>query len=111
MSYRDDVRMIKALADENRLAILELLQDGEKCGCVILEQLNVTQPTLSHHMKTLENAGFVNVSKRGKWNYYSLNKETLTNFMREFNQLFFNSDNCICQEEHNKETKEERLIS
>ena len=75
MSYRDDVRMIKALADENRLAILELLQDGEKCGCVILEQLNVTQPTLSHHMKILCDSGLVDSCKDGKWMHYSLSFE------------------------------------
>jgi ArsR family transcriptional regulator len=75
MSYRDDVRMIKALADENRLAILELLQDGEKCGCVILEQLNVTQPTLSHHMKILCDSGLVDSCKDGKWMHYSLSLE------------------------------------
>ncbi len=75
MSYRDDVKMIKALADENRLAILELLQDGEKCGCVILEQLNVTQPTLSHHMKILCDSGLVDSRKDGKWMHYSLSLE------------------------------------
>ncbi|MDD3204890.1 MAG: metalloregulator ArsR/SmtB family transcription factor [Lachnospiraceae bacterium] len=75
MSYRDDVKMIKALADENRLAILELLQDGEKCGCVILEKLNVTQPTLSHHMKILCDSGLVDSCKDGKWMHYSLSLE------------------------------------
>ena len=53
MGFRDDVRKIKALADENRLAIMLALQHGEKCGCVLLEELNITQPTLSHHMKIL----------------------------------------------------------
>ena len=67
--------MIKALADENRLAILELLQDGEKCGCVILEQLNITQPTLSHHMKILCDSGIVDSCKDGKWMHYSLSLE------------------------------------
>ncbi len=72
MSYKDDVKMIKALADENRLAILKLLQDGEKCGCVILEELNITQPTLSHHMKILCDSGLVDSCKEGKWMHYSL---------------------------------------
>ena len=48
MSYKEDVRMIKALADENRLRILECLHHGEKCACVILEELSITQSTLSH---------------------------------------------------------------
>ena len=75
MSYRDDVKMIKALADENRLAILELLQDGEKCACIILEELKVTQPTLSHHMKILCDSGIVESCKEGKWMHYSLSFE------------------------------------
>ncbi|HKM35168.1 MAG TPA: metalloregulator ArsR/SmtB family transcription factor [Lachnospiraceae bacterium] len=72
MNLKEDARMIKALADENRLAILELLQDGEKCGCVLLEQLSITQPTLSHHMKILCDCGIVNSCKDGKWMHYSL---------------------------------------
>lgn len=72
MSYKEDVKVIKALADENRLAILELLQDGEKCACVILEALNITQPTLSHHMKILCESGLVEGCKAGKWMHYSL---------------------------------------
>lgn len=52
MDYKNDVRIIKALTDENRLAILHMLQDGSKCACVILEELHITQPTLSHHMKS-----------------------------------------------------------
>ena len=46
MGYKDDVKLIKALADENRLAILEMLQKEEKCACYILEELDITQPTL-----------------------------------------------------------------
>ncbi len=72
MSYRDDVRLVKALADENRLAILELLQSGNKCACVLLEELHITQPTLSHHMKILCDAGIVDSCKNGKWMHYSL---------------------------------------
>lgn len=72
MSYREDVRIIKALADENRLAILDLLQSGEKCACVLLEELRITQPTLSHHMRVLCDAELVDSCKDGKWIHYSL---------------------------------------
>ncbi|MFR2169327.1 MAG: ArsR/SmtB family transcription factor [Anaerostipes hadrus] len=64
MSYKEDVRMIKALADENRLRILECLHHGEKCACVILEELSITQSTLSHHMKLLCDCGLVDSRKR-----------------------------------------------
>ena len=65
MSYKEDVRMIKALADENRLRILECLHHGEKCACVILEELSITQSTLSHHMKLLCDCGLVDSRKMG----------------------------------------------
>lgn len=75
MGYKDDVKLIKALADENRLAILEMLQKEEKCACYILEELDITQPTLSHHMKILCDSGLVDSRKDGKWMHYSLSFE------------------------------------
>ena len=75
MSYKKDVRLIKALADENRLAILDLLQSGEKCAYVLLAELRITQPTLSHHMKVLCDAGIVDSCKDGKWMHYSISLE------------------------------------
>ena len=75
MTYKDDVKLIKALADENRLAILELLQNEEKCACVLLEELDITQPTLSHHMKILCDSGIVDSCKDGKWMHYSISFE------------------------------------
>ena len=68
-----NARVFKALCDENRLMILEMLQSGEKCACVLLEKLNITQPTLSHHMKILVESGIVSSRKQGKWTHYSIN--------------------------------------
>lgn len=79
-----DVALIcKALADSNRLKIVQMLSDGEKCGCKLLEAFEITQPTLSHHMKILCECGLVDVRKAGKWSHYSLNCETLSLF-KEF---------------------------
>ncbi len=75
MGFREDVRRVKALADENRLAIMLALQHGEKCGCALLEELNITQPTLSHHMKILCDSELVSCRKEGKWMHYSLSPE------------------------------------
>ena len=75
MGYREDAKKIKALADENRLAVLEKLQTGEKCACVLLEELNITQSTLSHHMKLLCDSGLVEYRKEGKWMHYSISAE------------------------------------
>ena len=73
MEEREAVRVFKALGDEKRLRILSLLRQGERCACVLLEDLNLSQPTLSHHMKILCDARLVTGRKEGKWVYYSLN--------------------------------------
>ena len=61
--YTETAEVFKAFCDENRIRILEILKSGEKCGCKLLEKLNVTQPTLSHHMKILCDAGIVESKK------------------------------------------------
>ena len=68
-------RVFKALCDENRIKILQLLQGGEKCACVLLDDLHITQPTLSHHMKILCDSELVAGRKEGKWTYYSISPE------------------------------------
>ena len=82
MSYRDDARKFKALADENRLAILMSLQQKEKCACYLLEELNISQSTLSHHMKLLCDSGLVDYRKEGKWMHYSLSEEGMKTFRK-----------------------------
>ena len=67
--------IFKALCDENRIRILQLLQGGEKCACRLLEEMNITQPTLSHHMKILCDSGIVIGRKEGKWTHYSISQE------------------------------------
>lgn len=67
--------VFKAFCDENRIKILRLLADGEKCACKLLEEMNVTQPTLSHHMKILCDSGIVVGRKEGKWMYYSISAD------------------------------------
>ena len=69
------LRVFRAFTDENRVQILELLCQGEQCACVLLEQLNISQPTLSHHMKLLCQSGIVKSRRVGPWNYYSINED------------------------------------
>lgn len=71
------VKIFKALGDANRLHILQILQQGEQCACVLLENLNLSQPTLSHHMKILCDADLVRSRKDGKWVYYTLQADTI----------------------------------
>ena len=95
MGFREDVKKIKALADENRLEIMLLLQQGEKCGCVLLEELNITQPTLSHHMKILCDSNFVIGRKEGKWMYYSISTEGVS----AFREMIGHYARCDCEKE------------
>lgn len=67
--------IFKAFCDENRIRILLQLKAGEKCACKLLESLQVSQPTLSHHMKILCDSGVVVGRKEGKWMHYSLSTE------------------------------------
>ncbi len=80
MKSTEAASICKALGDPNRLQIIRRLTDGEKCACSLLEYFNITQPTLSHHMKVLCACNLVHSRKDGKWNHYSLNCETLCSF-------------------------------
>ena len=73
MTREEVANICKAMSDSNRLRIIEMLTQGEKCGCNLLEELQVTQPTLSHHMKILIECGLVESRKEGIWNIYMLN--------------------------------------
>ena len=75
MNNEEYVLIFKALADETRLSIVKLLMNGELCGCKILENFKITQPTLSYHMKSLCDSGLVEGRRDGAWMRYSLNKE------------------------------------
>ena len=57
--YEERARVFKALCDERRQKILELLQDGEKCACVLIEKMGMPQSSLSYHMKILCDSGIV----------------------------------------------------
>lgn len=70
--HAENAKVFKAFCDEKRLRILELLQTGEKCACKLLEELDISQPTLSHHMKILCDSGAVTGRREGKWTHYSL---------------------------------------
>lgn len=68
---------LKALADPNRLAILNMLTQGERCACELLEELHIHQSTLSHHMRILREAELVSSRKEGKWMHYTLAPEVI----------------------------------
>jgi ArsR family transcriptional regulator len=78
-----DARLLKALADETRLGIvLQLREQGEVCQCDFAACCTVQQPTVSHHLKVLREAGVVLGEKRGVWVYYRLDPAALDGLRR-----------------------------
>ena len=73
--YKKHAKVFKAFCDENRLQILELLRGGEKCACVLLEQLDLSQSGLSYHMKILVESGIVESRQEGKWTHYKMSEK------------------------------------
>ena len=80
MDEIDAAKIYRALGDPNRLQIVQMLSGGEMCACRLLEHFQITQPTLSHHMKILCECGLVDTRREGKWSHYSLNCGTLADF-------------------------------
>jgi len=75
VDYEEHARVFRALCDEKRLRILELLRGGEKCACVLLEQLDLGQSGLSYHMKILVESGVVESRQEGKWTHYRISEK------------------------------------
>jgi len=69
-----NANVFKAFCDEKRLAILELLRSGEKCACVLIDQMEIGQSSLSYHMKILCESGIVESRQEGKWTHYRLSE-------------------------------------
>lgn len=95
--YTNTAKMLKAISDPKRLQIVDMLSCGELCACKILEAFHITQPTLSHDMKLLVEAGLVNDRREGKNIYYSLNTETLKGLQMVLDTLFSEKTDCICK--------------
>jgi ArsR family transcriptional regulator len=98
-SYQQRALTFKAFCDENRLMILDLLRSGEKCACSLLEELQISQSTLSHHMKILCTSNIVISRREGKWTYYTINIDGIDNakvLLSEFSDATQNSE-CHCK--------------
>lgn len=74
-TYEDQAKVFKAFCDEKRLQILELLRGGEKCACILVEQLGMAQSSLSYHMKILCESGIVDSRQDGKWTHYKISEK------------------------------------
>ena len=99
--YEEQAKVFKALCDEKRLRILELLRGGEKCACVLLEQLDLGQSGLSYHMKILIESGIIDSRQEGKWTHYKISEKgsayavTLLKELTTPNTVI--EENCCCK--------------
>ena len=91
--YEINAKVFKALSDPNRLMIIEMLQSRERCACELLEDMNIAQSTLSHHMKILCDSGLVNSRPHGKWMYYALGKAVCEATKTLLNEITITTDN------------------
>ena len=74
---------LKALSEEIRIRLLLVLMEDEACVCELMETFNMAQSKLSHHLIALRDAGFVKDEKRGKWNYYRIDFQSLDPMRKE----------------------------
>jgi len=94
--YTEYSQLFKVLSDPNRLMIIDMLSSGELCACMILERFKITQPTLSHHMKSLCDCGLVKGRKEGKWMYYSLDEKIVQECKAFLTEVTSYKENGIC---------------
>lgn len=96
-------KALKLLADKNRQDIVNSLKSGEVCVCDISDSLGIEQSLLSHHLRKLKVAGFVNERKLGRWVHYSLNVEEFKkleeSFIKSFGSLNMSTKKCELHEE------------
>lgn len=95
--------LIKALGDETRIKIFATLAQGERCACKILDELTISQSTLSYHMKILCGSGLVKGRRDGIWIRYTIETEVLESLRGLFDELAAAnaepSSNCSCKGE------------
>ena len=83
------VGLFKALGDGTRLEVFRLIaeQDAPVCVCDIVDRFNVSQPTISHHLKVLRDAGLITVSRRGNWSFYAADPRGVASLRNSLDQL------------------------
>jgi ArsR family transcriptional regulator, arsenate/arsenite/antimonite-responsive transcriptional repressor len=95
-NYKEYALAMKALSDETRVKIYDMLVNGELCACKILKEFSITQPTLSYHMKILCESGLVDSRRDGIWMRYCINKNSLVALTRFFDKISqIQNYNCI----------------
>lgn len=98
VNYEDVAKKLKVISEPKRLRIIDMLSCDKLCACEILEKFDISQPTLSHDMRKLEEASLVTSWKDGKNTYYSLDKASLDEIEDSLKLIFHIQDDCICKE-------------
>ena len=111
IDYIEYAKIFKVFSDPKRLKIINMLSNGELCACKILEEFQITQPTLSHDMKLLTDMELVVPRKEGKWMQYSLDIEVLNDVYKTVGRLMIPGAyagllNCNCNTERKNEKNE-----
>lgn len=83
--------VLKALGDETRIQILELLRDGRRCVCEIVPLINASQSTISQHLRILKDAGIIELDKQGRSNYYSVTDERIFSVLDMVHQVILDN--------------------
>ncbi len=103
--------MFKALADENRVRILYLLSEREMSASDLLEEMDIVQSTLSHHMKILCESGMVSAEMEGKWTYYTVNREVVEEASSLLADLSRNARGAITRQDARARAEWNHLVS
>ena len=98
VDYDHVAKKLKVISDPKRLRIIDILSCDELCACELLEKFDISQPTLSHDMRKLEEVSLVTSRREGKNTYYSLNKASLDEIEDSLRLIFHIQDDCICKE-------------
>lgn len=91
---KDLANLFKALSDEHRLKMLQLLATGETCGCTLIEKLPITQPTMSYHLRQLTDANVIISNKEGIWKKHQINIETIDEMIAFLTELKIGMECC-----------------
>ena len=85
--FKKVIDFLKAITEENRLKILCILKDGEKCVCDIWQCLKLPQNLVSHHLKVLKDFGLISSKKVGLKVFYKLNQKVVKKYLKELNKI------------------------
>ncbi len=89
--YIKFIEQLRAVAEPNRLKILNLIMSGIQCNCNLGDSLNIKPNLISHHISILQDAGFIRLERDpvdARWIYYSINKDELDEFNKSLREFF-----------------------